>query len=115
MGKIFSHFVRFVVGDLSFVSALIGHYGAFNGMYRSPICEATKDEFGNANETCPLRKLDTIRQQAEQFTNKWTSTTKGTAQTKLFQETKGIRWAPLMNVPIENFVPSPFHCIQGVY
>jgi hypothetical protein len=106
--------IRFVVGDLSFLSAVIGHYGAFHGMFRSPLCEATTDDFDTPTD-CRPRELEDIRLAAELFNNKWTNSIKGKAQTTLFKETKGIRSPPLMNIPLCNYVPSPFHCVQGMF
>ena len=94
------------------MASSLGHCGRFNTAYRSPICEwFYKDD----NLTvCTLRSYERIRENANLFAAQPVEvSTKEKAD--IYKQTRGVKWNPITSIPIENFVPSPLHVVQGLF
>lgn len=105
-------FYRFAGGDLAFCAALYGHIGSFVTLYRCVLCECPKEDFKKMFQP-KFRTLENIRENALIYQNEYVSTANASIKRELYIRTKGISNEAIIKIPVENFVPSPLHILQG--
>lgn len=98
----------FLVGDLKFISAIIGHIGQA-ATYPCPFCEVTKEDLKAHKKGTPrtigsINNLSSLR----------LTTSSSDPPTVLNRRFKGINHVPLINFSIEQIVPSPLHLLLGL-
>jgi hypothetical protein len=109
----------FITGDMMFLCAIYGHLGP-HAAYPCLMCETPKKRFATieeeGEEALVMRSTATMKKQAAACCEEMRANPSPTP-TRLVQthkRHKGMVAPPLIDIPIENIVPSSLHIVQGL-